>query len=128
MVPGATLRRRLNQELQSTINAGIGVEHTLRPNLEIYGGFATDFSAAVPGSEAAHSLAAWDIYHLSGGAAFQFGGLDVTAGLGYSFGSGPSRFSEDSTDVTGEDVLIRALSTEVNYSRIEYIIAFDFTV
>jgi long-subunit fatty acid transport protein len=83
---GDTLSNRVTHELDPVLNFGLGLEHSFRETFQIYGGFATDFSARKEGTDTNLSITDWDIYSVSGGAAFSYKRFQVTLGLGYSWG------------------------------------------
>jgi hypothetical protein len=124
--PGISLTRRLEFEAQSVLNVGVGLEHSFPAGWQLYGSFTTDFSAVPDESAQNHSLAAWDIYHLTGGGAVKIRGLDLTGGVGYSFGQSdldlPPVFEE--AGEAGPDP--PALS--VSYQRLKFIVGFAFTI
>jgi hypothetical protein len=126
--PGIALTQRLSDERESLFNVGIGVEHFFRRDFEAYGSFTTDFSAVAPGTDARHSLSTWDIYHVVGGAAVQVHGLELTGGLGYSFGSADTRPSDDLINIAPEAFASQLSNREVQYRRLKYIIGFAFSI
>ncbi len=83
---GAILENRVVQELKDVTNFGVGLEHHFADNFGLYGGFSTDFSAAVPQGEDNTSLSTWNLYHVSTGTDITMGSFDVLFGFGYSFG------------------------------------------
>jgi hypothetical protein len=127
-VPGVTPSRRLMQERRSTFNAGIGLEHSMRRGFEIYGAFTTDYSSVVRGSGDIQSATAWDIFHVTAGAAGRIGGLDLTFGFGHSFGSAPILSQAEIAGVDNDRVLLGRFRGEIDYTRQEYIIGFAFTI
>lgn len=81
-------------ELESVVNAGIGLRYQLNENFDLYTGFATDFSAASPDSktftdldsEIYNSAFEANIYHFSGGTVLEFNKLYLTLGLSFNYG------------------------------------------
>ncbi len=84
---GDTLHNRVTHELEQVVNFGVGVEHSFKEAFQVYGGFATDYSARKAGTDTNLSITDWDIYGVTGGAAFTYKRFQVTFGLGYSWGS-----------------------------------------
>jgi len=124
--PGLSLTRRLLYEAQSVRNVGIGIEQTLPRGVEIYGSFTTDFSAATDRQSANHTLAAWDLYHFTGGAALKILGLDLTGGLEYAFGESPigkAAVFEGGSLVPGDPPELT-----MRYRRLKFILGFAFTL
>ncbi len=78
---------RLQHELDSVINFGIGVEQKISELVSLYGSFITDFSGVSPQSDTDLSLARYNIYHLTVGSTFTLFNLKLTAGIGFGFGS-----------------------------------------
>jgi hypothetical protein len=75
------------QDLKSVLNMGIGIQRHFTERFELYASFTSDVSAAKPDSRANVSITSWDIYHLMAGALFRLWRSEITAGIGYSFGS-----------------------------------------
>ena len=96
---GDILANRIVQELKGVTNFGAGLEHRFAENFALYGGFATDFSAAVPQGEDNASISKWDLYHASAGTEFTIASFDLLLGFTYSFGSQPiDRLVDGSAD------------------------------
>jgi len=96
---GNTLRFPVTQELKGVFNYGFGVEQRYT-KWSGYASFVTDLSARIPGSNANVSIASWDLYHISGGASFAVGRVDMVLGGTYSYGSENVR---QITDWLGQD-------------------------
>ncbi|MBN1560317.1 hypothetical protein JW998_08705 [candidate division KSB1 bacterium] len=75
------------QDLKSVVNVGIGIQRHFTEQFELYASFVSDVSAAKPSSRANVSITSWNIYHLMAGALLRLWRSEVTAGIGYSFGS-----------------------------------------
>jgi hypothetical protein len=81
-------------ELQTVVNAGIGIKYNLKQNHNLYMGFSTDFSAASPDSKTFTNLSSeiynsslkGNIYHFSGGTVLEYNKLFLTVGLAYNYG------------------------------------------
>ena len=97
---GASLRFPVTQELKGVLNYGIGLQQRFPHEWAGYASFVTDLSARIPGSNANASVASWDLYHVSGGASFNVGRVDMVLGGTFSFGSEDVR---QITDVIGND-------------------------
>ena len=125
-IPGVSLTRRLLYEAQSVRNIGVGVEHTFEAGWQLYGSFTTDFSATTDRLNTNHMLAAWDLYHLSGGAAIKISGLDLTGGLAYAFGD--SDVKEPA--VFEGDRVLGGIPPEMSmrYRQLKFIVGFAFTL
>ena len=78
---------RLEHELESVLNFGIGVEQKISELVSLYGSFITDFSGVSSNSNTGLSLARYNIYHLTVGSVFTLFNLRLTAGIGFGFGS-----------------------------------------
>jgi hypothetical protein len=117
---GSTLGANLTQELRSVVNFAIGYEYSPREKLTFYGSFLTDFSSASDDPSAGHSFSTWDIFQLTGGAAFTFQDMDFT--LGVSFAGGGKSVDRQS-DVGITPVLD---PVEVRYRRVKVFIGFEF--
>jgi hypothetical protein len=78
---------RLQHELESVINFGIGVEQKISELVSLYGSFITNFSGVSSHSETDLSIAGYNIYHLTVGSTFTLFNLKLTAGIGFGFGT-----------------------------------------
>jgi hypothetical protein len=124
--PGISLTRRLQFEAESVRNVGAGIEHTFPAGWQIYGSFTTDFSAVADKPDQNHSLAAWDVYHLTAGCAVEIRGLDLTGGVGYAFGESDVHLPPVLEDAATPGLDPPALS--VRYRKLKFIVGFAFTI
>jgi hypothetical protein len=121
-----TLSNMVTHELDSVINFGLGIEHSFREDLQVYGGFATDYSARKEGTDTNLSITDWDIYSITGGAAFSYKRFQVTIGLGYAWG-GKEREGHSPEGAGLEDEEPGFVgSGEFEYRNIKGIIGFAF--
>jgi len=124
-IGGDTLYNGVTHELADVLNFGIGVQHTLNPDLSINASFSTDFSARVPGTDTNLSMASWDIYNILVGASFRVLKSEFTVGIGYSYG-------EDSYDFSNmvilpiEDWYAKLSDIKFKYQNIKFV--FGFTI
>ena len=102
------------------MNFAIGYEYSPREQLTLFGSFLTDFSSAAGDASAAHSFSTWDIFQITGGAAFTFQNVDFT--FGASFAAGGEEIDRQN-DVGITPVLN---PVEVRYRRIKVFIGFEF--
>jgi len=117
---GSTLGANLTQELRSVVNFAIGYEYSPREQLTFFGSFLTDFSSATGDPGAAHSFSTWDIFQVTGGAAFTFQNLDFTVGASFAGGG-------EAIDRPNDIGIIPVLDpVEVRYRRIKVFIGFEF--
>ena len=86
---GELVSNPLIHELSSVFNYGFGLTHEVSEKFSAFGSVVSDYSGRMIESDANLAISSWDIYHLTGGAAFTVGGTELTVGLGYSFGSAP---------------------------------------
>ena len=77
---------KINHELNSVLNYGIGIEHVFSDRFSGFAGLSRDFSASVPGSDTNLSITNWDLYHFAIGTTFRIKRSSFTLGFGYSFG------------------------------------------
>ncbi|MFC1799503.1 hypothetical protein ACFL2Z_01135 [Candidatus Eisenbacteria bacterium] len=122
---GDTLSNRVTHELDQVINFGIGLEHSFRETFQIYGGFATDYSARKEGTDTNLSITDWDIYSISGGAAFSYKRFQVTFGLGYSWGGSPRSRKSVVDPGSGEGTGF-VEGAEFEYKNIKALLGFAF--
>ena len=59
----------------------------MKEELQIYGAFHTDFNSAKRDTKDNTAIGKFNIYHLTGGAAFKVGPTDLTLGGTIAFGS-----------------------------------------
>jgi hypothetical protein len=123
---GDTLANRLDHELDSVVNFGIGFDYRTGEKSLISGSFVTDFTASKPGSETNLSLSRWDIYHISGGTTFEVKKVDVTLGLAYSFGSETVQRLFNLSNPDEESLLGAVADTELSIRRIKFLFGFNF--
>jgi long-subunit fatty acid transport protein len=64
---GEAFSNRVDSELKSITNYGIGAEFSISEHLNLFISYVTDFSAAVPDTRTNLTVSTWDIYHLSTG-------------------------------------------------------------
>ncbi|UCF63668.1 MAG: hypothetical protein JSW33_14070 [bacterium] len=126
---GESLENRVDHELKSIINYGIGIEINFKEKLNGYTSFVTDYSAAVPETRTNLAISFWDIYHLAAGLAFTLGRSEFTLGVNYAFGSDNLKrslaFPEFSVSENLEDFLQNA---ELSYRRLKFLIGFSFQI
>ena len=116
-----TVDTLVRQELDSVTNVAIGVEHVFSDSLKGYAGFHTDFSAASPKTVSNLSMALWDLYHVSGGAAFSTLGQEFTLGVNVAIGSELIDRGEDERPPVGLPT-----SVDVSVRQITVLLGFDF--
>jgi hypothetical protein len=126
---GAEYNNIVDSELKSIVNYGFGGEFYLKENLKLYASYATDFSASVPDTKTNLTVSTWDIYHISGGASFQIGRSEITAGLNYAFGSeklkGPVKMPEGEIQ---NDLANLLENSDMDYTRLKFLIGFSFQI
>jgi len=79
-----------HQHLKSVFNVGIGFQHSFSHGVDVYGGFATDRTAAPDTSPGELSLSRWDVFHFTAGVAFDVGSSRFTLGGAYASGAADS--------------------------------------
>ena len=102
------------------------LDYEAQEKLTFYGSFITDYSAAVANSQTNLALSTWDIYHLSGGAAFSIGRSEFTLGVNYAFGSDTykrdnNRFGTNVGELQGS-ILDGA---KLTYRRLKFLLGFS---
>ena len=85
---GAVLTNDVIQMSDAVVNVGVGIEHHFNPKLAFYGAFRTDHSPLPDSSAANTTVSHWDLTHVSGGAAFTVGRLDLVVGSDVAWGGG----------------------------------------
>ncbi len=118
---------KLTYSLSSVINAGIGFEHVLSSDVELYGSFITNFSANDENVNSRFILTFWDIYHISAGTVVNIDKLSITFGLTYGFGSGEkSKIFPDEDFESGRLVNYALGRYDVDYSNIKLLFGFSY--
>jgi hypothetical protein len=126
---GENVQNRVDHELKSIVNYGLGIEIYFKKKLNGYASFVTDYSAAVPGTETNLSISFWDIYHLATGLAFTLGRSEFTVGVNYAFGKDNLKRSLSFPEFTVSDNLENFLqNAELSYRRLKFLIGFSFQI
>jgi hypothetical protein len=115
----------LTQQLESVLNAGLGVEHEFGRDVSLYGAFRTDFSASTGDPTVNVALSDWNLYHVSAGLSFRIGDSQFTLGATGSFGS---RTRPLATPLPPEDLPAAGLNADVGirYRRVVFLLGFLF--
>jgi hypothetical protein len=116
---------RLTQELASVLNAGVGFEHVLNPDISVYGAFHTDFSALEGGARANLAVSDWDLYHWSGGASFRIRDNRFTVGASWAHGSKRRVLESPIPPETLPDAGVGA-EVDIRYSKLTFLLGFVF--
>jgi len=117
---GTTLDPLVTQELESVLNLGVGAEFAPRANLTFFGSFVSDHSAADDDPLTGHSLATWDTYQATLGAAFTAISSDFTLGVSVAGGHAPLDLRLDYGGLQGEG------RGRVTYRRVKIFLGFEF--
>jgi hypothetical protein len=126
---GETITYPVNNELKSVVNYGLGAEFYVTENLDLFISYITDYSAAVPDTRTNLTVSTWDIYHLSGGAAFSIGRSEFTLGINYAFGSGKVKGPVNLPDSDIQNTLVDLLeNSDLDYKRIKFLIGFSIEI
>jgi hypothetical protein len=126
---GEIVQNRVDHELESIINYGVGIEIYFKKKLNGYASFVTDYSAAVPGTETNLAISFWDIYHLAAGLAFTLRRSEITVGVNYAFGNDNLKRSLSFPEFTVSDNLEDFLqNAELSYRRLKFLIGFSFQI
>ena len=121
---GIVRQNRVENELRSVIDAGIGVEYTLSNAATFYASVVTDYSASPPGTTTNLAIATWDLLHITGGAILKFGLFDLTLGIS---GAGGSRKAKDLTAGEGVSSVVESFAdATVHYLSLSGLLAFTF--
>ncbi|HEY6548811.1 MAG TPA: hypothetical protein VI589_12940 [Vicinamibacteria bacterium] len=124
--PGAeSLVAGLTQQQDSVLNGGLGFEHEFDRDLSVYAAFATDFSSSVRSPEVNNGVATWNIYHLTGGAAFAISSVRFTAGLAFSFGGDERELAPPGVEEP-LPILGGPEAAQLRYRRLKFILGFAF--
>lgn len=126
---GETITYRVNNELKSVVNYGLGAEFYVTENLDLFISYITDYSAAVPDTRTNLTVSTWDIYHLSGGAAFSIGRSEFTLGINYAFGSGKVKGPVNLPDSDIQNTLVDLFeNSDLDYKRLKFLIGFSIEI
>jgi len=78
---------KLQHQLESVLNYGIGVEQKMSKLVSLYGSFYTNFSGVSSNTDSDLTFAGYNIYHLTVGSSFTMFNLKLTVGVGFGFGT-----------------------------------------
>jgi hypothetical protein len=121
---GIVRQNRIDSELRSVLDGGIGVEYTLSPAATFYASVVTDYSASPPGTTTNLAIATWDLLHITGGAILKLGLFDLTLGIS---GAGGSKKAKDLTAGGGVSNLVESFAdATVHYLSLTGLLAFTF--
>ena len=101
-------------------SSAVGTEYSPRDRLTFFASFLTDRAAGSDSPDVTHSLSTWNIYQLTGGAAFTYSKIDFT--IGVSWASGSDDFTPSADTVPP---IIR--NAELGYTRLKAFLGFEFT-
>ena len=90
-LPAQTVTNDVIGESKSVVNFGVGIEHHFSPKLAAYGAFRTDKSPLADSSTSNTAISHWDLTHVSGGASFTIGRVDLVVGTDFAWGGGSPR-------------------------------------
>ena len=124
-IPGQTRQIDLDHAADSVFNIGLGVNHDLTPSLSLFSSYRTDFSTIPDDMENQLNIAVWNLNHITGGAAFQLMGIELTTGIQFSWGDNDASrtFSFDVTDAG--DLAGEVQDNEVSYRRLKVLLGFN---
>lgn len=120
--PEGTVDPEIRSSLSDVVNAGVGLEWSFSADVIGYTSVRTDFSAAPDDVRDVH-LSAWDLYHATAGAALRFSQVDLTLGLGFSYGHANLR---DPGDFRLAPPVSSIDATSVTYVRVRGLVGFQY--
>jgi len=120
-----TLVAGLTQQQDAVLNAGFGFQHDFGGDVSVYGALATDFTSSVHDPLVNNGVATWNIYHLTGGAAFDVGNVRFTTGLAFAFGNDEREIGPPGVEST-LPILGGPEPTQLRYRRLKFILGFAF--
>ncbi|HID39059.1 MAG TPA: hypothetical protein EYP36_06045 [Calditrichaeota bacterium] len=111
---------------QSVLNYGIGFQHHIEPNLDLYIAVRTDFSSQYETNFDVLGVTGYNKYHITSGTAFKAFEYYITMGLSYGFGSSSSTsiFSKILPNPIGDDNENGEI--DVKYESLKLILGFSF--
>lgn len=126
---GDTISFKLTHELQDVLNYGVGIEHAFGERFTGFASVVTDFTGAVPGSEANLSITNWDFYHFAAGAAFSIGRWELTLGAAYASAKDKLEpVNEQPGDAASTSLVDRLRGSSVEYKRIKLLFGFSLKI
>ncbi len=128
---GDTIYFRLVDELKSVFNFGIGIEHNFNEKVQVYGSFATDFSAVKSDAgylykfenNVANSRFDSDIIHFGGGISLNLPWAELT--LGATYGSAKRQIPRP-LNIGGDQIFDSNTFSDLKYNRWRFLIGFSF--
>ncbi len=123
---GQTVNLDVYSTAQSVLNYGLGFQHHIDPDVDLYLAVRTDFSSQYHTNFDIFNITGYNKYHITSGAAFKAFDYFVTMGISYGFGSSSSTslFSKILPNPIGDDNQTDEI--DVGYKSIKLILGFSF--
>lgn len=126
-----TITVRLVDDLKSVFNFGIGFEYYVNEKFEVYGSFATDFSAVNSDASFLYEFDATisnskfegEIFHFGGGVNMNLKWAELTLGATYA---SSARDVPRPLNIGGDEILGSDEFSSLKYSRLRFIVGFSF--
>jgi hypothetical protein len=113
---------KLQHQLESVLNYGLGVEQKISELVSLYGSFYTNFSGVSPNTGSDLTFAGYNIYHLTVGSLFSLFNLKLTFGVGLGFGTEEIENLVDFSSSDLENYLLgRFGSQDIRYRSIKFV-------
>lgn len=124
---GDVYQNNLVYSLNSVINVGIGFEHVLSNDVELYGSFISNFSANDENVNSRFILTFWDIYHISAGTVLNIDKLALTLGATFGFGNDSHSTLFPDSNLESGDILNNSLGNyNVKYLSAKFLFGFSY--
>jgi hypothetical protein len=110
---------------KQVVNFGIGLEHEFQSAVSAYLAFRSDYTSNPGDGSNGLALSSWNLWHVSGGAAFRFLNLEFNTGAQFSWGANEeSRFVNFNPDEE-QGVIANPGTYRMSYQRIKLLIGFN---
>jgi hypothetical protein len=117
----------ITHEADAVLNYGIGIEHFFGENFSCYGSFTTDYSSKNSDSQSNIAITSWDIYHIMTGANLRIKRVQLTLGLGYSFGKDQFNSANIFNEIDAENLAPRIFeNSQFYYNNFRLLFGFSF--
>lgn len=117
----------ITHEADAVLNYGIGIEHFFSKNFSYYGSFNTDYSNQNSDLQSNISITSWNIYHIMTGANLRIKRVQLTLGLGYSFGKNEFNSANILNEINLESLAPSIFeNSQFYYSNFRLLFGFSF--
>jgi len=122
---GQTMTTTIAYAAKRVFNYGIGFDHDFDNKMSAYLAFRSDYTSNPADGSNGLALSSWNLWHISGGASFQFLNMEFNTGVQYSWGSHDAARFINFNPGEGESVVHDTGVFKMSYQRIKVLIGFN---